>query len=85
MDTHISTGVSRIFLVVLLAVAAIILIVWFRNQIPVGGPTITVSNGAVAKKPAVSTSFETVQEVDSIAISDVDKEFRAIDGDINAL
>lgn len=79
MNTQIATGVSRIFLVVFLAVAAIILIVWFQNRVPVGGPTVTVSNGTT------TPSSQAVLEVDAITLDNVEKEFQAIDSNINAL
>lgn len=81
MNTQYSTGVSSIFLIVILTVIAIVLIVWFRDQIPSGAPMMNVTKPA-AQKQATATP-ET--ELSAIDLNGLDTEFQAIDTDINSL
>lgn len=91
MHTQISAGISRMFLVLLIAVAAIVLVVWFKNQTPFAGePAVKINKPAmvkpsIAQPAAIAPLITNVQELDAINIGDVTAEFQAIDADVNSL
>lgn len=81
MNTQHSTGVSSIFLIILLTVIAIILIIWFRDQIPTNVPMMNVTKPAMQKQATGTAELE----LGAIEMTDIDTEFQAIDTDINSL
>ena len=81
MNTQYSTGAGSIVLILLTA-AAILLIIWFQNQIPGGEPTVTFNKSAV---PQAATTSAPADELEQIDLGDLDKEFEAVDRDISAL
>lgn len=94
MHTQISAGISRILLIVLIAFAAIVLIVWFKGQAPIAGEqAIQTSRPAVVKpqpvqpiQPAATAPLiNDTQELDAINVGDLDTEFGNVDADINSL
>lgn len=67
---------KRIILVIVIALGMIGIIWWYQARVPVGGPTVFVTN----------TQSETVEaQIEAIDIGDLDVEFQEIDAGIATL
>ncbi|MCR4322797.1 MAG: hypothetical protein NUV61_01790 [Candidatus Azambacteria bacterium] len=67
---------KRIILIIVITLIFIGIIVWYQAQIPIGGPTIFVTN----------TNSENIKtEIEVIGIGDLDAGFLEIDADISTL
>lgn len=67
---------KRIILVIVIALGMIGIIWWYQARVPVGGPTVSVTN----------TQSETVEaQIEAVDIGDLDGEFQEIDAGIATL
>lgn len=80
------------FLIVLVAIAAVVLVIWFKGQASlINESSIRTSRPAPVRKPdaaqpaAVIPLTTDTQELDAISVGDVDAEFQNIDADVNSL
>lgn len=67
---------KRIILIIVIALGMIGIIWWYQTQVPVGGPTVSVTK----------TQGESVEaQIKAIDIGDLDVEFQEIDAGIATL
>lgn len=67
---------QRIILIIIIALVSIGVIWWYQAQIPVAGPTVSVTT-------MQQESLEA--EIESINVGDLDADFKEIDADISTL
>ncbi len=67
---------KRIILVIIIALGMIGIIWWYQAQVPVGGPTVSVTN----------TQSESIEaQIEAIDVGDLDAEFQEIDAGISSI
>ena len=67
---------QRIILIIIVALVSIGVIWWYQAQVPVAGPTVSVTN---MQQEDLKT------EIESIDVGDLDADFKEIDTDISTL